>query len=124
MIYGIGTDIIYVETIKRELTKQTGLKQQLFTEVEISYCETKRFKYQHYAARYAAKEAFFKALGTGWRFGMGWNEVEVINNNLGKPEIKTHGAVKQYTRKMNLHRISLSLSHLKELVNAVVLIEK
>ncbi|MCF8304185.1 MAG: holo-ACP synthase [Bacteroidales bacterium] len=124
MIFGIGTDIIYVETVKRELTRQSGLKQQLFTETEISYCEAKKYKYQHYAARYAAKEAFFKAIGTGWRFGMRWNEVEVVNDDLGKPEIKIHGAVKQYAQKMNLDRILLSISHIKELVNALVLIER
>ena len=123
MIFGIGTDIIEVKRIEKELSSGTGLKENLFTTEEIKYCESKKFKFQHFAARFAAKEAFFKALGTGWRFGMMYSEIEIRNNDLGKPEIFTSGKVKKTLDENNIVNINLSISHLNELANAFVIIE-
>jgi holo-[acyl-carrier protein] synthase len=69
MIFGIGTDLIEIERVADRIEKKTGFRELVFTPNEINYCEAKTFKYEHYAARFAAKEAFLKAIGTGWRSG-------------------------------------------------------
>lgn len=124
MIYGIGTDIIEVERIKNQLSKNEGLKETLFTPHEIEYCESQKQNEQNYAARYTAKEAFFKALGTGWRYGMQYQNIEIRNDKLGKPEIFLSGKAKDFATKNSFKNIHVSFSHLKEIVNAIVIIEK
>ncbi|MBT3209318.1 MAG: holo-ACP synthase [Bacteroidetes bacterium] len=123
MILGIGTDIIEVERFKKQIEKVDGLLEKLFTENEIRYCQSKKFPEQHLAARFAAKESFFKAIGTGWRYGLQHNEIEITNDELGKPNIKITGKSKEICEKYNIKNINVSLSHLKEIVNAVVIIE-
>jgi len=91
----------------------------------MEYCEKGNVtKWQRYAARFSAKEAFFKALGTGFRFGMAFHEIEVKNNELGKPYIKPHGKVKEYLKKEKVQVIHLTISHVKEMANAFVVLEK
>lgn len=124
MIIGIGTDIIEVARMEKHLKNSNGLKEKLFTETEQAYAEPKASRYQHYAARFAAKEAFFKALGTGYRFGMAFHEIEVINDDLGKPVITVHGKVKEYLNQIGEVHIHLSISHVKEMANAFVVLEK
>ncbi|MBP7870250.1 MAG: holo-ACP synthase, partial [Candidatus Saccharicenans sp.] len=77
MIFGVGVDIIEVDRIEDKLSRTPGLKDKLYTPVEIGYCESKKFPAQHYAARFAAKEAFLKALGTGWSRGVKFSEIEI-----------------------------------------------
>lgn len=124
MIFGIGTDIIEVERIEKQLEKNSGLKEKLFTSGEIAYCETKKNKAQHYAARFAAKEAFLKAIGTGWRDGLQFNEVEVTNDQLGKPLLVLYGKTKDFVAEINITNIQVSLTHIKDMVNAIVIVEK
>ncbi len=124
MIYGIGTDIIEVGRIKKQLTDTGNFKSRIFTKSEINFCDSKANYAERYAARFAAKEAFFKALGTGCIDGMAFNEIEVIRSNLGKPEILLHGKTKENLQKQGNFVIHLSLTHIKEMVNAVVIIEK
>jgi holo-[acyl-carrier protein] synthase len=124
LIFGIGTDIIEVERIEKQLEKNSGLKEKLFTSGEIAYCETKKNKGQHYAARFAAKEAFLKAIGTGWRDGLQFNEVEVTNDQLGKPLIVLYGKTKDFVAEINITNIQVSLSHIRDMVNAIVIVEK
>jgi holo-[acyl-carrier protein] synthase len=124
MIFGIGTDIIEVARMEKNMLSNNQFVEKIFTAVEQTYAETKAFKYQHYAARFAAKEAFFKALGTGYRFGMAFHEIEVINDDLGKPVITVHGKVKTYLEKQGVKNIHLSISHVKEMANAFVVLEK
>ncbi len=124
MIFGIGTDIIEVARMEKHLKNTDQLLQKLFTAAEQAYAETKAFKYQHYAARFAAKEAFFKALGTGYRYGMAFHEIEVINDELGKPVITVHGKVKEYLENQKVKHIHLTISHVKEMANAFVVLEK
>jgi holo-[acyl-carrier protein] synthase len=125
MIFGIGTDIIEVKRIKKRLEDNDALRQKLYTETEQSYCESgKVVKYQSYAARFAAKEAFFKALGTGYRYGMAFHEIEVLNDELGKPYIKAHGKVKEYLESNKVNHIHLTISHVKKMANAFVVLEK
>ncbi len=95
----------------------------VFSENEIKYCEAKANKFEHYAARFAAKEAFFKALGTGWKNGTSFNEIEIVNDESGKPELVLLGETAKTVDKMSIGKISVSLSHLKDIAAAVVVIE-
>ncbi|NLN96194.1 MAG: holo-ACP synthase [Bacteroidales bacterium] len=124
MVFGIGTDIIEVERIKKQLENNSGLREKLFTSHEIAYCENKKNKAQHYAARFAAKEAFLKAIGTGWREGLKFNEIEVTNDKMGKPMIVLSGKTKDFVDQINITNIQVSLTHIKDVVNAIVIIEK
>lgn len=124
MIYGIGTDIIEVERIRRALSRDNGLKEKLFTTAEQLYCEDKAICYQHYAARFAAKEAFLKALGTGFRNGMALKEIIIGNDALGKPMIKVEGKVAEHCVSLGITAMHLTLSHVKEMAVAFVVLEK
>ncbi|MGE5341502.1 MAG: holo-ACP synthase [Candidatus Omnitrophota bacterium] len=123
MIKGIGVDIIDIPRINKMLEKDIRFTEKIFSENENRYCESKLSKAMHYAARFAAKEAFFKALGTGWRYGMGWQDISVENNDLGKPEIKLSGKTLEYFRTMAYNHIHLSISHTREYAVAYVVIE-
>jgi holo-[acyl-carrier protein] synthase len=123
MIFGIGIDIIEVERVAKKIDKKIGFKELVFSEKEINYCELKTRKHEHYAARYAAKEAFFKAIGTGWSSGTAFNEIEIINNTEGKPEITFLGKTATTIAEMKLGKIAVSLSHLKTMATAIVIIE-
>ena len=123
MIFGVGIDIIEVERVAEKIGKENGFRELVFSQNEIDYCEKMANKYQHYAARFAAKEAFFKALGTGWKNGTAFNEVEIINNEQGKPEIFFTGQTAETIAQMELNRMSVSLSHLKAIASAIVIIE-
>jgi len=124
MVEGTGIDLIEVERIAFNIEKDAGFKEMIFTETEIDYCESKANKYQHYAARFAAKEAFFKALGTGWQEGTQFNEIEITNTTAGKPELVLLGKTQQALNYLGITRILVSLSHLKTIACAVVIIEK
>ena len=124
MIYGIGIDLIEVERIARQITGENHFREKIFSPKEIAYCEDKPNQAEHYAARFAAKEALFKALGTGWRGGLNFTEVEVLNDELGKPEFNFLGKTSQIIEELNLTHIHLSLSHLAQIAVAVVIIEK
>lgn len=122
MILGLGTDIAEVTRIAKSV-ENTSFKERVFSKLEIVYCESKTNKAEHYAARFAAKEAFFKALGTGWRDGMAFNEVEVWNDKLGKPELNIVGATAEKIKERKITKIHISLSHTKEMAMATVILE-
>ena len=125
MIFGIGTDIIEVGRMQKHLEGNDALKEKLFTKAEQSYSEQGKVTvWQRYAARFASKEAFFKALGTGYRYGMAFHEIEVKNDKLGKPFIEPHGKVKDYLEKEKVKFIHLTISHVKEMASAMVILEK
>jgi len=123
MIYGIGTDLIEVERVKKSVEKIEGFREKIFSSVEITYCESKKKKFEHYAARFAVKESFFKAIGTGWRNGLAFGEIEVVNDELGKPEIVLRGKAKALAENNNFKSIKVSVSHIKETAVALVIIE-
>ncbi len=124
MIFGIGTDLIEVERVAEKMEKKQGFKELVFSTGEIIYCESRTYKYEHYAARFAAKEAFLKAIGTGWRNGTAFNEIEIYNDEEGKPEIRFHGLTEKTIADLKLGKIFVSLSHLKTMACAMVIIEK
>jgi len=123
MIFGIGIDIIEVARVAREIVKSNGFKERYFSAREIAYCEPKHGRARNYAARFAAKEAFFKALGTGYRGGLAFKEVEVINGRLGKPGISLCGRVRELCRVRRIRAIHVSLTHIKDYSSAVVIME-
>lgn len=124
MIYGIGIDSIEVARLGKSLGAEKGLKEKLFTSREIEYCDSKRKGVRNYAARFAAKEAFFKALGTGWRGGLAFTDIEVVNDELGKPEIVLHGKAKEEVVARDITNVQVSLTHLEDIASAIVLLEK
>ena len=124
MIFGIGTDLIEVERVAHKMEKKEGFKELVFSPGEIIYCEARANKYEHYAARFAAKEAFLKAIGTGWRNGTAFSEIEIYNDEEGKPEIRFLGNTAETITGMKLGKVFVSLSHLKTIACAMVIIEK
>jgi holo-[acyl-carrier protein] synthase len=124
MIKGIGQDIIEVERVAKKISKEKGFRELVFSKNEIDYCESRANKFEHYAARFAAKEAFFKALGTGWKNGTAFNEVEITHEELGKPGLVLLGGTAQVLAPILQSKIFVSLSHLKSMASALVIIEQ
>ena len=124
MITGLGIDTVEVERIAQKIEKGNGFRELVFSANEIAYCEGKTHKYEHYAARFAAKEAFFKALGTGWTAGTAFNEVEVLNDEQGKPGMFLLGETKVTVEALKIGNVLVSLTHTKSVASAVVVIEK
>lgn len=116
MIIGTGIDIVKVERIKKAIEKNgERFIKRLFTETEKAYCEKReKSKYQHYAARFAAKEAVFKALGTGWRKGVSWSEIEVKNEPSGKPTLNVFGKTKEVAEALGGKTFHISITHSDE----------
>jgi holo-[acyl-carrier protein] synthase len=124
MTSGVGIDMIEVERVAEKIGKESGFRELVFSKAEIDYCDGKKNKYEHYAARFAAKEAFFKALGTGWAENTSFNEVEIINNKKGKPEVNLSGSTLETINSMGIKNIQVSLSHIKTVASAIVILEK
>lgn len=121
MIIGIGTDIIEIDRVRRAVGRDFFL-QKVFTIKEQNYCKNRgKFSSASFAARFAAKEAFFKALGTGIFTKL--TDVEILNNSQGKPEIFLHGKAEIFAKKIGVKNIFLTLSHSKDFATAVVLLE-
>jgi holo-[acyl-carrier protein] synthase len=124
MIVAIGVDIIEISRIEEKLSQgNTRFLNRVFTVGEIEYCEKRAAKFASYAARFAAKEAAMKALGTGWGDGVGWKEIEVINDEAGKPKINITGRALEKFNELGARAAHISLSHSKELAIAQVIFE-
>lgn len=124
MIFGIGTDIIEVLRIEKAILRSPRFCEKIFTGKEQGYCNSRNnAKFESYAARYAAKEAFFKALGTGYRNGFAFNDIEILNDSLGKPEVQVYGKILDFVKQNRIDKIHLSLTHVKELASAFVVLE-
>ena len=123
-IFGIGTDIVDVSRIKIYLSKNKNFKKKIFSLNEIKIVETKFNKIGSYAKRFAAKEAFSKALGTGISNGISFNEIEVVNNNKGKPYLVLLGKTKLIVNRTlkKKYKVFLSISDEKKYALAFVVI--
>ena len=120
MIIGIGTDIVEIS----RLTKMSeGVKKHCFSAPEIAYCDKFSDPVPHYAGRWAAKEAFVKALGCGFGSECAWEDLEILNDVSGKPEMRLTGAALQTFEKLGGQTVHLSLSHEKNYATAFVIIE-
>ena len=124
MIVGTGVDIVEVERVRAALERfgERFLKR-IFTPAEIRYCDSKKNRAERYAARFAAKEAAFKALGTGWNQGVAWCEVEVGHTPGGRPTLCFTGRAAQHAAHLGMQRASLSLTHTQEQAMAQVILE-
>ncbi len=125
MIYGTGVDIVDISRFDRFVQEaNNALFQRLFTPAEIEYCAGKKRCAQHYALRFAAKEAFLKACGLGLREGLSWQDMEVCNDALGKPELKLSGMALKLFNDLSLGTIFVSLSHDGNYAIAMVTLEQ
>lgn len=128
MIVGTGIDVVEVVRMKKELTRAGDrFCKMLFTEDEIAYCRSSaniHVQSQRFGGRFAAKEAFFKALGTGWRNGLGWKDVEVRNDALGKPRLSLRNQARERVEELNISNIQVSISHGKDVAVSIVILEK
>jgi holo-[acyl-carrier protein] synthase len=124
MVIATGIDIIEIARIEEAFSRRgSRFRDRVFTKNEIAYCEGRESKYASYAARFAAKEAAFKALGTGWSEGIGWRDVEVARADSGKPSLNLSGRALIRFKELGGRQAHLSLSHSKELAMAQVLFE-
>src|SRR6266478_708503 len=124
MIVGTGIDIAEVPRIAQALARHGDrFLRRVFTEGEIRYCDSKANRVERYAARFAAKEAAMKALGTGWSRGVRWRDIEVVRQPGGRPTIKFHGRAAGFAARLGTKNIALSLSHTAEQAIAQVILE-
>jgi holo-[acyl-carrier protein] synthase len=124
VIVGTGVDLAEVPRIKASI-ERFGEKfiARIYTPEEIAYVERKANKYERYAARFAAKEAGMKAIGTGWRRGVTWQDFEVANLPSGKPTLRLHGVAAEIAKKLGVRNVALSITHTAELGMAHVILE-
>jgi len=123
MIIGTGIDIIEVDRVAQRVGSDGGFRELVFSKDEIAYCDSRAFPYQHYAARFAAKEAFLKAVGRGWDGKLTLTEIEVINESNGKPFMRLSGKTEKELISLGIRTVHLSLSHLKSTATAIVILE-
>ena len=122
MILGIGVDIIEIQRVQESVQNfGDSFLERIFTRGEIQYCTAKSNPVQHFAARFAAKEAVSKSLATGWRGEFSWKDIEVTNDVLGQPHIALHGRLKDALPHVS---IFVSLSHSEKHVVAMAIMEK
>ena len=124
MIVGTGIDIAEVPRIEASIARfGNRFLHRIFTEAEIRYCESKTNRVERYAARFAAKEAAMKAIGTGWNHGVTWRDVEICRQPGRRPTIAFHGKAAEFAAKLGAVHIALSLSHTREYAIAQVILE-
>jgi holo-[acyl-carrier protein] synthase len=125
MIISIGIDIVEVYRIKQTMERTPSFATRVFTEREQEYCIGKGVAaYQSYAARFAAKEAFLKALKTGWRGKITWRDIEIVSDDQGAPSISVTGEAKRLVEATGADAVHLSISHTSDHAIAQVILEK
>ncbi len=120
-IFGIGTDLVDVDRLSSKLAKPQFV-DLIFTTNEIDYCLSRKHSGESFAARFAAKEAFMKAIGSGWTKDADFKEIEIVKDEHGKPSIHLHGETKVHFDKSHLQEIFVSLSHTTASATAFVII--
>ncbi len=124
MIVGTGIDIAEVDRITAAIARHgDAFLKRIFTRAEIAYCERHKSKFERYAARFAAKEAAMKALGTGWRKGVRWVDIEVARQPGGRPSLQLSGEARKFADALGVTTISLSLTHSGNTALAQVIFE-
>ena len=124
MILGTGVDLAEVPRIRSAIERYgERFIRRIYTPLEIAYVERKANRFERYAARFAAKEAGMKAIGTGWSRGVLWKDFEVTNLPSGQPTLRLYGAAAQIAEERGVRKIALSLTHTAELAMAHVILE-
>ena len=124
MILGSGVDLCEVPRIEAAVARYgSRFLERIFTAREIAYADRKANRFERYAARFAAKEAGMKALGTGWHGGIAWRDFEVVNLPSGRPTLNFHGRAAEVAAKLGVRHVALSLTHTKEQALAMVVLE-
>jgi holo-[acyl-carrier protein] synthase len=124
MIAGTGVDIVEIDRIRNMADRLKGrFIRRVFTPQEQRYCTERRDPSPHFAARFAAKEALFKALGTGWAKGVSWHDCEVLREDSEAPVLVLHGEARKRSERMGVCRVHLSLSHTEQWAVAMVVLE-
>jgi holo-[acyl-carrier protein] synthase len=123
VIFGIGIDLIETKRVEKMVAKGRQYLEAIFTENEMDFCEAKANKHEHYAARYATKEAVLKAMGTGWRGGLAYSDIEIVHEESGQPKVVVRGKVRKFFDQNKIQQTSVSLSHHKEIAIAVIILE-
>ncbi|GAC1402335.1 MAG: holo-ACP synthase [Pyrinomonadaceae bacterium] len=126
MIVSIGIDLIEVARVRKTLARTPRFRVRVFTAREREYCDARGdlVAAQHYAARFAAKEAAMKALKTGWRGSLAWQDIEIVSTPNGAPEIFLHSRAQELFNQLGATRAHISLSHTQEHAIAIVLLER
>lgn len=124
MIVGVGTDLAEVARIRKSVEQFQGrFLNRVYTAAERAYSYSKANFAERLAARFAAKEAGMKAIGTGWQRGVTWKDFEVVNDGLGKPALRLSGAASKIADALGVTQISLSITHTRDVAFAVVILE-
>ncbi|MCC7087039.1 MAG: holo-ACP synthase [Pirellulales bacterium] len=111
-IFGIGTDIVECLRIAQMIERHGELFiGRVYTQHEIEYCQSRKLATQHFAGRWAAKEAVLKALGTGWRRGISWRDVEIRNERSGTPVVTLYGGARDFIEQQGISQVLISISH-------------
>ncbi len=122
MIIGLGTDIVEITRIGQMIERHGELfLQRVYTETEIRYCQQRKEAMQHYAGRWAAKEAVMKTLGTGFTRGVGWQDIEVANRRSGQPKIVLSGGAKEFAAQRGIDEILITISHCRTYATATAI---
>lgn len=124
MIIGIGIDMIETERVAKKISGDIGFREYVFSSSEIEYCEARTNKAEHYAARFAAKEALLKAFGTGLLGGLNLNEIIITGDESGKPSLQFTGETAEKISLKGELIYHVTMSHLKSIACAMVVIEK
>ena len=124
VIVGLGLDIAEIDRVRLAIGRHgEAFLRRVFTPAEIAYCERHRDRYERYAGRFAAKEAAMKALGTGWRRGVRWIDIEVVRLPSGKPTLQLRGAAKKFADGLEVKHINVTITHSGSTALAQVILE-
>jgi holo-[acyl-carrier protein] synthase len=124
VIVGLGLDIAEIDRIEAAIKRHGApFLERIYTAGEVAYCQKHKNKYERYAARFAAKEAAMKALGTGWSNGVRWRDIEVVRAASGKPSLKLEGKAGEVAAKLGVKNIALTITHSGNLALAEVIFE-
>ena len=122
MIVGLGTDIVEIIRIGRMIERHgEHFLQRVYTPDEISYCQRRKMAYQHFAGRWAAKEAVMKVLGTGFIRGISWTDIEIRSRRSGQPEVCLSGGVREYAARLGIESVLISISHCRSYATATAI---
>ena len=123
-IVGIGIDIVKVSRIKKAITEKKNFLERIFVDKEIKLSERGKFRFEELAGRFAVKEAVFKAIKTGWRQGVTFKDIVVLNEPSGAPYVNLYGKVQEVASSLDIKKVFVSISHSKDVAVGMVILIK